>query len=86
LFKVSKSGHNFNLEQSEELAGYILNNHILSDEMPDINHLILHNNQELQLGQSENFEIYTKNNEEIRENIDESYQIQIKNNDLEQEK
>lgn len=86
LYIVSKSGHNFNLEQSEELAGYILNNHNLSDEMHEINHLVLDKNKEIKVLQSGEIEISKEENEGIKEIIEDSNKIEVKNNDIELEK
>jgi abhydrolase domain-containing protein 5 len=86
LFMVSKSGHNFNLEKSEELAGYILNNHNLNEELHEINHLVLDNNQEVEVGRSGEIEICSKENEGMEEIIENSNQTQIEENNLNQEK
>jgi hypothetical protein len=54
MFMVSNSGHNFNLEQSEELAGYLLSNHTLSQDLDQISHLALDTNQEIQFNDAKN--------------------------------
>jgi pimeloyl-ACP methyl ester carboxylesterase len=47
FFIVSKKGHNFNLENAEELGKYILDNHTLEEVIDEIDHLALDNQIEV---------------------------------------
>lgn len=47
FFIVSKKGHNFNLENPDELSKYILDNHNLEEVLEEIDHLALDNQVEV---------------------------------------